>query len=147
LDLDDWYADASWVLTVEESAKEPDFHFTEIKIEKLYVDPSMYSEELRDRLADRFGPFIDGGDAVIRINDSRIAPMVVHFLPASDPNLKRAIEDSKVHGFRKRLEFSLAIDEMIVTGWVDFLAKRSLGGKFGFNVYRGRRLIQPYVKI
>src|SRR3989442_1607840 len=77
LDLDHWYADASWILTVEESTQEPKSHFTQIKIEKLYVDPSMYLEELRDRLADRFGPFFDCGDAFIRINGGQIAPTPV----------------------------------------------------------------------
>jgi hypothetical protein len=52
-----------------------------------------------------------------------------------------------ITSFHKRKEFELKIEGQPLQGWIDILEKRSPSGKFGFHIFRGRRLIQPFVKI
>jgi hypothetical protein len=147
LDLDDWYKTKSWKLEVEDAPSRAKDHWTRVRIEKLVVDPLLYLNDLRDELAEHFAPLILEGEVRIRINGKKIQPEPVEFLPASDTAFRRAERELGINSFQKRLGFSFSSDHQSINGWIDFLEKRSLSGKFGFHVFRGRRLIQPFVKI
>jgi histidine kinase/DNA gyrase B/HSP90-like ATPase len=147
LDLDEWYKTSTWRLEIEDKQAPLNAHFTRIRIEKLLVDPLLYVRDLRDELADRFGPLILEGDVSIRVDGKKVVPTPVEFLDEGDQSLKRAIKDLGLTSFSKRKEFEFTVDGRKVTGWVDILEKRSLSGKFGFHIFRGRRLIQAFVKV
>jgi hypothetical protein len=148
LDLDDWYQNDEWQIEVEDFDCDEASHWTRIILEKLYVNPTIYVNDLRVALSDRFGEFILNGELSIKINGLEVVPEPKEFLdPQKDIQFQRAIQDLGLAGFKTRKEFSFTIGEMIIKGWVDFLKERSLQGRFGFNIYRSRRLIVPYVKI
>ncbi len=147
LDLDDWYKAGRWSLQVDDAPAPSSEHYTEITIEKLHVDPSLYLSDLKERLSERFGPLIEDKEVIIRLNGQKIQTEPVLLLDLKDNALAHAIKESGVENFQKRKEFSLKIEGKELIGWIDFLAKRSPSGKFGFHIFRGRRLIQPYVKL
>jgi histidine kinase/DNA gyrase B/HSP90-like ATPase len=147
LDLDDWYSAGKWSIGVDDLPSKPSAHFTEITVEKLHVDPALYLPDLAERLGERFGPLISDSEVVIRINDRKIEPEPIVFLNGRDAALLNAIKESGVTKFEKRKEFSIQVQGYPLKGWIDFLEKRSPSGKFGFHIFRGRRLIQPYVKV
>jgi hypothetical protein len=147
LDLDEWYKTDSWRIDVQDTTAEPSDHYTRIRIAKLLVDPLLYSVELRGELAERFGPLILDNEVVVTINGSTIQPEPIRFLPENDPSYKRVLEESGPKSFKKRLDFSFQVEGYKITGWIDILERRSLSGRFGFHIFRGRRLIQPFVKV
>jgi hypothetical protein len=147
LDLDDWYKSGKWSIQIADSPSPPSAHFTEITVEKLHVDPELYLPDLMERLGERFGPLIEDKEVVIRINGKKLETEPPMFLNAKDEGLTRAIKETGVEKFQQRKEFKLIIEGKELTGWIDFLEKRSPSGKFGFHIFRGRRLIQPYVKV
>lgn len=148
LDIDAWYENNEWVIEVEDSPVSIEEHWTEIVIEKLYVNPSLYLDSLRRELADRFGEFIRNKELNIKINDLDVVVVSPEFLdPKKDVQFQKVIEDLKILFFKPRKEFSFEIEGMVIRGWVNLLKERSLTGRFGFNIYRGRRLIVPFEKI
>jgi DNA-binding protein H-NS len=148
LDLDTWYQDEEWRIGVEDFESDGASHWTCITLEKLYVDPTVYVNDLRAALSVRFGEFVLNEELSIKINGLEVVPEQRVFLdPSKDAQFERAVQDLGLEGFETHKEFSFNVSGMIIRGWVDFLKERSLTGRFGFNVYRSRRLIVPYVKI
>jgi hypothetical protein len=148
LDLDNWYQDEEWRIQVEDFDCDEASHWTRITLEKLYVNPTGFVNDLRTALADRFGEFILNRELSIKINGLEVVPEPKEFLdPLKDIQFQRAVQDLGLVGFKTHKEFSFNVDGMFIIGWVDFLKERSLTGRFGFNIYRSRRLIVPYVKI
>ena len=147
LDMDRWYSDPSWDLVVDDEPVSTTEHGTTIVVEKLHVNPELMREDLEKGLAERFAPFIQDKSLEIHLGKLPLIPEDMAFLREDDPHLQEALRDLGIENFHRRYDFTLEVSDFRVTGWVDLLEKRSLGGRFGFHVYRGRRLIQPYMKI
>ena len=147
LDLDEWYRQGRWSIEVEDKSSPLQDHFTEISIDKLHVDPVLYLAELKERLAERFAPLIQDKEVIIRVNKQTLHSEPPRFLDSKDKSLTFAISETGVKNFQKRMDFEFTIEGRRITGWIDFLERRSPSGRFGFHVFRGRRLIQPHVKI
>ena len=147
IDMDEWYNDPHWRITVEDYPADENEHWTKIIIEKLHVDPTLYIEELLHDLAERFGEFVENKEIKIIVNGRTISPEPVEFMEKDDPRLLKALKDLNINDFEIYKEFKFDINGFEIHGWVTFLKDRSLTGRFGFNIYRGKRLITPYVKI
>lgn len=152
-DLDDWYQDKDWKATLRYFIKDPQEHGTKIILEKLHVDTSLYDiDKIRDEIGFRFSEFIDNGEIEIFVNGKKCSHEQLEFVSLDE--FKQYIEaynmDPK-HYQKSRRNFDFEItsgDKKIrVEGWIDLLAKGSMSGRFGFNIYRGRRLIIPFEKI
>jgi hypothetical protein len=147
LDLDAWYDQGRWAVEVEDLPSPTGAHFTEITIQKLHVPPTLYSTDLVERLGERFGPLIEDKEVVLRVNGRRVEFEPLSFLPENDKALLLAIKETGIVGFQKRKEFQFKVEGCELKGWIDILEHRSPTGKFGFHIFRGRRLIQPFVKV
>ncbi|MDH7509382.1 MAG: ATP-binding protein [Methanomassiliicoccales archaeon] len=147
LDIDEWKETSDWIIKVEDFDAPVSDHYTHIKIDRLHVDPLLYEEELIDGLAERFDAFLEEDVLEININGKTITPEKRIFLSEDDPSLINAIESTGLKNFKKRKVFKFNIGSMSISGWVDLLEKRSMSSKFGFHLYRGRRLITGYEKI
>jgi len=147
IDLDEWYNDPRWKIVVEDYPCDENEHWTKIIIEKLHVTPILYKEELLRDLAERFGQFIENNEIKIIINGRTVSPEPLEFMDPKDPRLQKALNDLNIDNFEIYKKFKFNINGYEIHGWVTFLKDRSLVGKFGFNIYRGKRLITPYVKI
>jgi len=147
LDVDDWKKTPQWTIEIDDFPSNEDDHYTRIKIEKIYVDTSLYEDDLIKGLAERFGPFLEEEVLIIQLNGRVIQPEKQNFMAEDDPNLNHAMKSTGLTHFMKRKEFEFKIGHMTIKGWVDLLEKRSMSSKFGFHIYRGKRLIQSYQKI
>jgi hypothetical protein len=150
-DLETWYQYEGWKLKGVKyfEANEKD-HGTTIIIEKLNINPKLLDlENIRKELAFRFGEFISNNEIEILVNGEKCIPEPLEFI--SQQEFEKILQEfglSKEEFPSSRLEFSFTIGKFEVTGWVDLLAKWSYSGsRFGFNVYRGKRLLAPFQKI
>lgn len=147
LDLDTWYSTPEWNIEVIDSSANPESHGTELSIEKLHVVSDLLEDGIYEGLSARFSPFISENIIEIRLNSTRVLPEDIHFMKSTDPRLKDAVKKLGMTGFEKRANFKFEIDDMEVEGWIDLLDRRSVSGNFGFHLFRGKRLIEPYSKI
>jgi len=148
LDPEEWDEKRRWKATKETYQENSDDHYTKIEISKLLVDPGLYEwEQIRKDLAFRFSEFINNDEVEICVDDVLIKVEEMQFI--SQEELKTRLDQfgiplSQFPSSRKY--FQIDIDDMKIEGWIDILDKFSQIGRFGFNLYRGRRLISPFEK-
>ena len=154
IDLDEWYKNPEWQANAEYYKANPEDHWTRITIEKLYLDlDDSEIRRLKEQLGFRFSEFIENNELDVKVNGYGSIyerPLFIDRKIFEDVRNELGIDRNKLPDSRKNFDFDL-IDRtgnrLNVKGWVDLLQKGSLIGRFGFNLYRGRRLIDPFQKI
>lgn len=107
-------------------------HGTKIIVRDLKV--KIYRQKtlrLKDNISLRFEPFIkqDGGEDVqILINGEELKAPVLEFQ------------------YPQNIPIYFTVFGMKVRGWLNFLKKRSIKGRYGFNLFKNKRLIKAYAK-
>ncbi len=148
LDPEEWEKNNSWKAKVSTFSENPSSHYTIIEIHKLIVDPKLYEwQQIRNDLAFRFSEFIENNELKIFVDDIEVKPEPLEFI--SEKELKERLKQFGIplDKFPKsRKEFEIRVSGMLIKGWIDILAKFSQVGRFGFNLYRGKRLITPFNK-
>lgn len=109
---------------------------TSITINKLKfkIYPNL-SGKIREDLATRFAPYIENGEAIIKVGSKICAPVQLDLKTDYCPS------DGKEQ-FRKKLESGNE-----VYGWRGLLKKGSDKGEYGFRVFRRGRLIMQFAKL
>jgi len=149
LDLDEWYTDQHWKLKMQEFKANSDEHFTEIIVEKLWSPTTIYNlNEVMIQLAFHFSEFIQNNELEIRVNGNPCIPVPMKFIePTEFDAIRREIDFSSKELPSSRKTFEFYAGGLKISGWVDLLARWSLGGRYGFNIYRGKRLLVSFQKI
>lgn len=154
IDLDKWYENPEWQAKAEYYTANSKDHWTRITVEKLHVDfDESEIRRLREQLGFRFSEFIENKELDVKVNGYGCIyeqPLFIDRKVFEDVRNELGIHPDKLPDSRKNFHFDLidrAGNELHVKGWVDLLQKGSLIGRFGFNLYRGRRLIDPFQKI
>ncbi|MDA8001977.1 MAG: ATP-binding protein [Alphaproteobacteria bacterium] len=134
-DEEEWLSDgaAGWRnfgVTETDLAGRDDWHGTSIAIDRLKVPlyPNL-ATNLRKSFGQRYGSYIKDGTASVRVNRTLCKP----FRPDVEKGTRIMI----------RIETR---DGAVITGHVELLRARSVGGKYGIDLYRHGRLIKPHVK-
>jgi len=130
-DEDKWKEKNSWehTLRVEESPKSE--HNTIIEISKLRFNyyPQL-STIYKDAFSMRFGSFIENNEVKIKVNRKFCKPF--KFKLTREGRHKFEIPSGDGH---------------VINGWWGLLATRSVKGNYGFNLFKGNRLIKTFQKI
>ena len=130
-DEDRWLGDASkkWTsFEIEKSDKTDNWYGTHITISKIKVP--LYPNQLlnfRRRFGMRYGPYIERGQVLVRVNSRTCRPSV--------PDLV---------GGKRSLIMDVAGGRM--AGWVGILERRSIKGDYGMHLYQNGRLISAFDK-
>lgn len=150
-DLDKWYEYEGWELKdVKYFEAEKNDHGTMLIIEKLNTDPKYYNlDKIKNELAFRFGEFIKNGEIEITINGEKCEPQELDFISKPEfERIKTELEIPDADFPKSRREFSFSLGGFEIEGWIDILERWSYSGsRFGFNIYRGKRLLSPFQKI
>jgi hypothetical protein len=148
-DLDQWYTTKEWKIKIQRfGAPDEKSHGTKLTIEKLWVDPRLYDlTKIRKELAFRFSEFVSNKELEIIVNGKKCIPEPLNLMPQQE--FEMIVQELKLSDdFSKRENFEFEIEGLHIEGWVDLLAKWSYSdGRFGFNLYRGKRLLDPFQKI
>lgn len=131
-DEDEFMKTGSWhefEIKIKEGVKE-DHSFTRITIEKLRINfYGTFFDVLNRHLSERFSPFINNNEVVIRINKKPVQVEKFEVFP-----------DSKQ-------DFSIELsNKSKISGWTGILKIGSVE-RSGFNLYRFNRLIRAHEKI
>jgi len=130
-DEDVWVtSDDSWKLELTVKPRDPQQHFTIVKIERLNKYYAGVVDTVMRDLQQRFAPFIADGSVVLKVNSKTCRPEEFDLL--EDTRQEFSIEDR--YGNR-------------IYGWHGLLKQGSNKGLYGFHTYRLGRMITTYDKI
>ncbi len=153
IDLDMWYEDPKWEATIEFFPAPKNDHYTRILVGKLHIDPTLSDTKIvKEGIGFRFSEFISNGELRVLVNGDECRFEPPEFMDKETfEGLRKelGIGVNELPQTRRNFGFELHSrnKELPIHGWVDILAKGSLTGRFGFNLYRGKRLIQSFEKI
>jgi len=122
-----WLADKgrSWNnFEIDQNTKARPWHGTQIRISRLNVP--LYPQQARvflDKFGLRYAQYIKSENVSIHVN-----------------NTKCAVIEPALDGDKKEIDIGLGGKNRI-TGWIGMLKKRSIAN-YGFNLYRGNRIIR-----
>ncbi|MFH1365032.1 MAG: ATP-binding protein [archaeon] len=150
---EEWLSTKEWKIKISKFQEEKETHYTEIRIEKLYIIFKQLSddEDTLKELSFRFSEFINNGEVEITFNEKKAIPSKTEFIDSEEfkKTIKEmGIDERKFQKSRKEFSFDIQTQNKIieVQGWVDLLEKWSAAGRFGMNLYRGGRLIEAFKK-
>lgn len=130
-DEDEWTEKNSWehILQVEDAPKNE--HGTIIEISKLrfHYYPNM-AINLRNAFSMRFGSFIKNKELVLKFNTKFVESFQFKLTKEGKHNFEILTDDGGV-----------------INGWWGLLATRSVKGEYGFNLFKGNRLIKTHAMI
>jgi hypothetical protein len=149
LDLDEWYGDEKWSITMRSFKADKKDHWTTITIEKLWVDSQLYDvNAIKKELAFRFSEFVQNNELEIFVNGKKCISEPLEFISPRDfDEIRKEFDLSPKDFSSSRKNFEFCAGKLKITGWIDLLAKWALGGRYGFNIYRGKRLLDAFQKI
>lgn len=135
-DQQEWLSrsDKKWEIEIESSKVNKDDHFTIIKIDKLVRPWPQLAEVLKKDVEKRFAPFIDKGEATVKVNGKFCQPTKYELIDGSKKKFKIPLKEKGLDGEK-------------IYGWYALLKEGSNKGLYGFHTYRRGRMITTYDKI
>lgn len=130
-DEDKWKEKNSWEHTLKVEEAPVNEHGTTVEITKLRFNYyPMMSTTYKDAFSMRFGSFIENKEVKIKVNRKFCEPF------------KFKLTEEGKHKFEIPTD-----DGHVIHGWWGLLATRSVKGGYGFNLFKGDRLIKTFQQI
>ncbi len=134
-DQDEWTkGKRKWEINVEYSKSKNDYHFTIIKIGKLYKYWPQLAEFVKKDMERRFAPFIEKKQIKIKVNGKPCKPKPYELIEGSKKDFLIRPKETKYN-------------DQKIYGWYGLLKEGSQKGFYGFHTYRRGRMITTYDKM